>query len=392
MVAQRLMIETSRASAWLSAFTLVSVVCLGAVWIVYPAVISTVAWLRRPRASREADSFRPTVSVILATREEAATVRARVADLLSSDYSSDQLEIVVARDASAAALRLGEITDEPERVSLVVGEAPGKAAALNAGVQAATGEILVFADSHQRFRSDAIGHLISALADKRYGAVSGRLELSGEQMASRTLVTRYWSLERRLRRDEARVHSAIGVTGAIYAMCRRLWTPLPDGLILDDVLVPMRLVLDGWRVGYVDSARAIDQRTATPGMEFERKVRTLTGVLQLCAWFPAVIVPFRNPVWLQFVFHKLLRLLTPYCTAVILLTSIVSLGGWTFANPKLTIGILALITLWLAGAGRRYLWAARDALVWSIALHAAIVVATTNGLRGRWDVWAHESR
>lgn len=386
------MIEISRASALLSAFTVVSVVCLGAVWIVYPTIISVVACLRRPAVSRDPDSFRPRVSVILATREAAATVRERVADLLSSDYSSEHLEIVVARDATAATLRLDEVTDESERVSLVAGEATGKAAALNAGVRAATGQILVFADSHQRFRSDAIGHLVSALADERQGAVSGRLELPGEQTKSRSLITRYWSLERRLRRDEARVHSAIGVTGAIYAMRRCLWTPLPHGLILDDVLVPMRLVLDGWRVGYVDSARAVDQRAPTLRMEFDRKVRTLTGVLQLCAWLPSVLVPFRNPVWLQFVFHKLLRLLTPYCTAVLILASSVSFGIWVLANPKLTIGMLALITLWLAGFGRRYLWAARDALIWSIALHAAIVVATMNGVRGRWDVWAHESR
>ena len=41
-------------------------------------------------------------------------------------------------------------------------------------------------------------------------------------------------------------------------------------------------------------------------------VRTLTGVIQVCAWLPGVLNPLRNRIWLQFVFHKLLRLLTPY--------------------------------------------------------------------------------
>ena len=75
------------------------------------------------------------------------------------------------------------------------------------------------------------------------GAASGRLELAAGANAPSLPLRLYWSLERWLRRREADVHSAVGVTGAIYAMRRELWTPLPAGLILDDLYVPMRLVL-----------------------------------------------------------------------------------------------------------------------------------------------------
>ena len=90
---------------------------------------------------------------------------------------------------------------------------------------------------------------------------------------------------------EARIHSAIGVTGAIYAMRRELWAALPQGLILDDLYAPMQVVLRGYRVGFCDAAIATDARRFTPKDEYRRKARTLTGVLQLCAWLPSVLSP-----------------------------------------------------------------------------------------------------
>ena len=56
------------------------------------------------------------------------------------------------------------------------------------------------------------------------------------------------SYEKQLRRLESRVGSTLGATGAIYAMRRSLWQPLPADTILDDVLAPMRVVLAGYRV------------------------------------------------------------------------------------------------------------------------------------------------
>jgi hypothetical protein len=194
-------------------------------------------------------------------------------------------------------------------------------------------------------------------------------------------------MERRLRRDEARIHSAIGVTGAIYAMRRERWTPLPAGVILDDVYTPMRLVLEGFRVGFTPAARAADARRTSADQEYRRKVRTLTGVIQLCAWLPGVLVPGRNPVWAQFVFHKLLRLLTPY---LLLLAAVATLAELAARSPARTfwLGALAVAIAGLAASllprvGPRV----RGLVVWGVTLQAAIVVATVNGVRGRWDVW-----
>ena len=336
-------------------------------------------------APREAPAGRPRATVVLATREPFADVRVRVSDLLLTDYPAAFLDVVVALDSSVPE-SVSYPFDAPQ-VRVVRHQGPdGKPGALNAGVAAATGDILVFADTHQRFRSDAVAVLVrSLLAEPSLGAISGRLDLPEHDPP--TLVERYWKLERRLRRDEARLHSAIGVTGAIYAMRRELWAPLPDGLILDDLFVPMRLVLAGHRVGFTDDARATDGRRTAPEQEFRRKARTLTGVFQLCAWLPGVLSPTRNPVWFQFMMHKLARLLTPY----LVLLCVLSGGAVVLQHPSgrqfllwSGVGVVgALALLLILGKARRPLALAR----WVAAMLAAIVVATYNGLRGHWDVW-----
>jgi cellulose synthase/poly-beta-1,6-N-acetylglucosamine synthase-like glycosyltransferase len=292
--------------------------------------------------------------------------------------------VVVALDAASGRQPDPSVALDP-RVQVVPGDAPGgKASALNAAVREARGQLLVFTDSHQRFDPGAIAALAACLSDARYGAVSGRLELP--EGKRRSLLEHYWRFERRLRRDEARIHSAIGVSGSIYAMRRELWKPLPAGLILDDLYVPMRLVLQGHRVGFTDHAIALDSRRTDAETEFHRKVRTLTGNFQLCAWLPGVLLPVRNPVWLQFVLHKLLRLLTPWL-ALIFATA-VAIDTFTRWGPGV-LGVAAggVFLAWLLASVLGIRDRAIAYLRWFATMQAAIAVATINGVIGRWDVW-----
>jgi len=371
----------------LSLAALVSVSCIIAVWALYPAMVGLVAVVVRrgePRGDHSPGAL-PHVTAVVATRADAAAVRERVDDLLRSAYPASLLDIVVAYDArTSEPMAVWTASDAP-RVQVVQGDEPGgKAAALNAGVRVARGDVLVFADSGQRFGPDAVALLVRALARPGVGAASGRLELAAGAKAPALPLRLYWSLERWLRRREADVHSAIGVTGAIYAMHRALWTPLPAGLILDDLYVPMQLVLRGQRIAFVDEARAYETRATTDGNEYRRKVRTLTGVLQLCAWLPQTLTPLRNPVWPQFVTHKLLRLLTPYWLLVCVVWAIAVIGqriglGWLLAASVAFAAALQLRS--------RPFRALRSAVVSSILVQAAAVRATANGARGRWDVW-----
>ena len=364
---------------------LASAIAIVVVWLIYPLCMAALAAVSRPDSTTE--MARPTVSVVLATREDEAAIRTRVENLLTTTYDPAKLEIVVAVDPRNAETLRHDLGISDRRVQVVAGDEPGgKAATLNAGVRAAKGEVLVFADSHQRFDPKAISRLVSTLSDPQIGAASGSLELPSEN-GKRSLVEQYWRFERWLRRSEGRVHSTVGVTGAIYALRRSLWRPLPAGLILDDVYVPMQVVLQGHRVAFVEDACALETRQPTPAQEYQRKVRTLTGNFQLCAWLPGVLLPFRNPIWPQFLFHKLLRLLTPYWLLAIgiwlVVVTIRSVGAHLPQSLAAVGGVTILLFLAKPGVRRPL----RTIFYQGALMQAAVVVATFNGVRGRWNVW-----
>jgi poly-beta-1,6-N-acetyl-D-glucosamine synthase len=321
----------------------VSLVFVLYVYVGYPALLAIWARLRGAAATaRQAhqaetqgvaasngngDRGLPGVTVIIAARNEARRLPARVDNLLASDYPADRLEIIVASDGStddtAAAL-----ASYRNRITLLHLPPTGKAGALNAAVMHAANPILVFADARQRFAPDAIRRLVSRFADPRVGAVSGELVLDCEQPADTTSpstigdgVGAYWRYEKWLRRNEAIVASTVGVTGAIYAVRRWLWQPLPTDAILDDVLGPMRLVQRGYRVAFEPGARAFDLTSADAPAELHRKIRTLAGNFQLLRYAPWLVIPRMNPVWLQFVSHKIGRLFVPHALIAVLVSS-----------------------------------------------------------------------
>src|SRR5262249_50679739 len=134
----------------------------------------------------------------------------------------------------------------------------GKAAALTLGCAEASGEVLVFADARQTWASDALCKLIENFRDQNVGAVSGNLLL---ESAPRELsgVSLYWRLEKWLRAQESRLHSLTGVTGAICAVRREMFRPIPAGTLLDDVYWPLHVVMQGKRVIHDEQAIAHDR-------------------------------------------------------------------------------------------------------------------------------------
>ncbi|MCC7054114.1 MAG: glycosyltransferase [Gemmatimonadaceae bacterium] len=359
-------------------------------WFGYPLLMLVLARLLPRRRTPPPPVPLPTVTVVVATRESRSAVSERVTNLLESDYPPALLNVVVCVDASVGAPLRAELgTLAGARVTVIDGDpGGGKASSVNAGVRSATGEVLVFTDTQQRFEPGAVMALVAALAaDPRVTVVGGALYLPGDRPgARRSPVEWYWAAERALRSAEARLHSTIGVSGSIYAMWRRAWVPMRTGLILDDVFVPMQQVMDGHRVAYTLHARAWDARRTDAAGEKVRKVRTLTGNFQLVAWLPALLLPVRNPVWFQLVNHKLLRLASPWLAAGAAVSGAAVLAA--SASPAmLQAGFYSVA----AGLGACLLPPVRRRVMplvsWVISLNAALVKASLNGLRGQWDVW-----
>jgi hypothetical protein len=126
---------------------------------------------------------------------------------------------------------------------------------------------------------------------------------------------------------ESEIHSVPGATGAIYAIRRELYQNLPEDTLIDDVLVPMRIILSGKRAVMDPAAKAYDTVACCPNAEFGRKVRTLAGNYQLLAQLPDLLVPWRNPIFFQFLSHKIGRLLVPYALLALFFSNLFMIRG-----------------------------------------------------------------
>ena len=320
-------------------------------YVIYPAATGVLANLRR-RPARPSRIGSPTVSVVLAARDEEATIGGRVEEFAGRLVGLGLAgEIVVVSDGSTdrTAERVRDCESSGVAVRVIeVPENRGKAAALSLGCASARHEILVFADARQTWAPDALGRLLENFADPTVGAVSGELVL---EAAPGVLagVGLYWRFEKWLRRQESRVHSMVGATGAISAVRRELFRPIPMGTILDDVYWPLRVAMQGYRVVHDGRAVAYDRLPARVHDEFRRKVRTLAGNYQLVARLPSAVLPTRNPVWVAFLSHKLFRLAVPWALLGMLISVAMLPGPFYRTIGWVQAGCYAVA---LAGLGR----------------------------------------
>ncbi|HEU4669270.1 MAG TPA: glycosyltransferase family 2 protein [Dyella sp.] len=286
----------------------------------YPLVVVMQA-RRRPRPVQRAD-WTPTVSAIVAVHNAAGQVEARLSNLAALDYPPGLLEIVLVCDGCEddSAARCRRFGDERVQVLEFI-RRRGKAACLNDAVAAARGEVLLMLDVRQRLEPQALRELVACLADPAVGVAGGELCFEDPQTGFARSVDAYWRYETLIRRSESASGSTIGVSGALYAMRREVFQPLPEGTVLDDVLVPMRAARQGWRVVFEPRARAWDRPSTQPAQEQRRKIRTLAGNFQLVQLAPWLLSPERNPLWFRFVSHKLLRLLAPWLVLLLGLSS-----------------------------------------------------------------------
>ncbi len=293
------------------------------IYVGYPAL----AWLARRIAPRPV-ARRPielNVSVVVVAHNEGHCIGRRIENLLESDYPEKRFAILVGSDGSTDdTVEVAERYRTRGVIVLAFAQRRGKAAVLNDLVAATSSEIVVFADARQRFEPGAIRALIANFADPEVGAVSGELHLRKREGTSPggEGAGFYWKYEKFIRANESRSGSTVGVTGAIYAIRRKLFEAIPADTILDDVLIPMSIVEKGYRVIFEPNARAHDLISSTPRADFNRKARTIAGTFQLFARYPWMLSPFRSPVWFQALSHKALRLMIPLLHAVMAVTNL----------------------------------------------------------------------
>jgi cellulose synthase/poly-beta-1,6-N-acetylglucosamine synthase-like glycosyltransferase len=336
----------------------------------------------------------PFVSVIIAAYNESKTIRKKLDNLISLDYPKDRIEFVIASDGSNDGTDAIVREYEEQGVKLLSLPRRGKAAALNSAVMSSTGKILVFSDANSMYEREAIRILVRPFADSEVGGAAGNQcylserEVSAEDAGERT----YWKFDRILKLFQSRAGNVISATGAIYAIRRALFQPIPDG-VTDDFFTSTGVIAQGYRLTFVPDAVAYEPVSGSNEAEFLRKVRIITRGLRAVLVRRQLLNPLRYGFYsLQLISHKVLRRVVVFPLLVLLATS---LSIWQFGTIYRAVALGQLAFYCCSFVGLLF----RDTKLRGLKIfalpfyfcmvNAAAFVAVINVLRGhninRWE-------
>ena len=301
-----------------------SVVGILYAWVIYPVLVWVLARLASKRSGSssigDAEFDWPMVSLVIAAYREESVILERLNNAIMLDYPLDRLQILIGCDGDEdlTGELVGNYADDRVRL-LQYPERRGKASVLNDSVPQAMGDIIVFSDANTNMKPDALKKLVGHFADSDVGGVCGQLVLT-DPLTGRNVDGIYWSFENFLKRSEAKLGALLGVNGAIYAIRRELFSPIPANTIVDDFLIGMRIHLQRRKLVYEPNALANEETAPTISGEFNRRVRIGAGNFQSLGWLAPLLNPKRGAIAVTFFSHKVMRWLCP----VFLLAALIS--------------------------------------------------------------------
>ena len=296
-------------------------------WAGYPALLWVLRRFFERPVVRDAAGTKPFVSIIVPVHNEETHIAGKLQDCLELDYPRERLEILVVSDGSTD--RTEEIAEKfvarDPCIRLLRGAGRlGKSGVPNLAAQAAHGEILFLTDVQARMQPDALHFLVSNFADPQVGLVTATIYLGQPSNAIAEGQGCYWRYELFLREGESDLGTLATASGAALAIRREAFVPMKT-CYGDDCVLPLSVRLQGHRVLHDSRAVVFDTFPHSIEGELRARVRMVarnwTGILSQ----PALLNPLRFPgtAW-GLASHKLLRWLTPFFLAVILVASTVS--------------------------------------------------------------------
>ncbi len=286
----------------------------------------------------------PHVTVVVAAHDEEACIGAKLQNFQALDYPRDKLDIIVGSDGSTDRTEaiVERFAARDPRIRLSAAPRGGKSAVLNRCIPMARGTWVLLTDANTMLRQDALKVLARHLGDPGLGAVAGRLVLTrprGELPAAEGEGL-YWRYETRLKIAEAELGIVLGANGALYALKRALFTPLPPETIVDDLVIPLRLTIAGHALRYEPEALAFEEAEASLAGESRRRARIAAGNFQSLAWLFPLLSPRRGRWAYAFWSHKVLRWCAPFLLLIALLSNAALAGQGRFWLAALALQCL----------------------------------------------------
>jgi cellulose synthase/poly-beta-1,6-N-acetylglucosamine synthase-like glycosyltransferase/peptidoglycan/xylan/chitin deacetylase (PgdA/CDA1 family)/spore germination protein YaaH len=264
-------------------------ILLGLLRLLVVGSLALGQWYRSYRRERihAGSDYMPFVSIIVPAYNEELVIENTIRSLLASDYPT--YEIIVVDDGSED--QTSQIVTEKfgneEHVRLFTIANAGKAAALNAGLRHARGEIVIALDADTLFAVHTVGALAHRFYDKRLGAIAGNAKVGNRvNIVTRWQALEYITSQNMDRRAFASLNCITVVPGAVGAWRKDLLVQVggfPSDTLAEDQDLTLQIRRLGYTIGYEETAIAWTEAPHNLRSLAKQRFRWAYGTLQ-CMW------------------------------------------------------------------------------------------------------------
>lgn len=287
----------------------------------------------------------PMLTVLITAFREEGTVGRAIEAFLPQLPPEGEILVVCPDPATTAVVN--EYAARYPQVRHVADPQRGKPAALNFGLRAARGEVVVLSDGDVVVAADALSALLAPFDDPQTGAVSGHPVSTNR----RDTLLGYWSHlltdgihQMRLARD--REGRFLLCSGYLFAFRRELVERVPEDALAEDGVISHLVAQQGYRVRYAPDALVYVGYPTTYRDWLRQKVRSAGGYAQ--RWIRESPVRMRSP-WLELWYGSWLALKYPQTPREFLWTLLL------FA-ARLHLWLLVLVKVRLLRRPLKALW------------------------------------
>lgn len=220
------------------------------------------------------------ISILITAYREANTIGRAVEAFLPQLPPGSEL-LIVCPDAETTAVAQEYAQKFPQVRHIPEPERRGKPAALNLGLQAAQGDIIVFSDGDVIIGESTLPPLLVPFSNESVGAVTGRPFSN----SPRTTMFGYWSHllvegahQTRQKRDAS--GDFLLCSGYLFAARRALIPPIPEDALAEDAVISHRIAEQGFRIRYAPDAAVFVKYPTTYADWLRQKVRSAGGYAQ----------------------------------------------------------------------------------------------------------------
>jgi cellulose synthase/poly-beta-1,6-N-acetylglucosamine synthase-like glycosyltransferase len=266
----------------------------------------------------EINSNAQLVTVIFAAYNEQDVIEEKIRSIYHSSYPNELIEVWIGSDKSTDATEdiITRLQLEFKTLHLYISSGrAGKAAIMNILAKKAGGDIFIATDANIIFDHHTITELVKYYSNVNVGAVAGNLSYEKENISSGTSKNEhfYLNIENRIKQTESNKYGfCLGMEGGLYSIRKELWSEIPPHTFMEDFFQTVQVFDQGYDIVFNEFALGFEDVSTSLKEEFNRKIRISIGNFQNLRRFRKLAMNKPFPFGLVFLFHKILRWLTPH--------------------------------------------------------------------------------